>query len=181
VTRSAGRPGPQQPGMKTCAKNFPITWSFQRALGRDVPALSVSVALGVLLIFSGGSRLTSEVRLVRGLPSVSGSALVKAMMQRADRTSWVYTIGDMYPFHAGLKVIPELAVVPAKRVWSGLTAEQVLEIVKKYRPEQMILSARRLPLEEGVRQLAEAEYELVCEERERELYVAKWVLVKVVN
>ncbi len=63
------------------------------------------------------------------------------MKHYAPNTKWVYTRSTMYPFHAGLLVIPELAVLPGKRFWSGqISEQQVWETVERYLPEQLLLS-----------------------------------------
>lgn len=59
----------------------------------------------------------------------------------ARHSRFVYTRSTIYAFHAGLVVIPELAVLPKKRFWSRqINNEKIWNIVKGYRPEELLLS-----------------------------------------
>ncbi|TFI55768.1 glycosyltransferase family 39 protein [Mastigocladus laminosus UU774] len=56
-------------------------------------------------------------------------------------TNWVFTDNPMYAFYNDLIVPPEIAVMSYKRINSGdLTFAKMLAILKKYRPEQIILT-----------------------------------------
>lgn len=62
------------------------------------------------------------------------------MRSYANRTHWVFTQHHLYAFYAGLKVPPELAVVPYKRVQSRrISSSGILSYLKHYRPEQLLL------------------------------------------
>jgi hypothetical protein len=94
------------------------------------------------------------------------------MRRHAGRTHWVYTRETIYPFHAGLPVLPELAVLPTKRFWSGqITDEQIWTTVMRYWPEQLLLTDADLT--SGARQFIESGYNLVYRERALALYVRK--------
>jgi hypothetical protein len=138
------------------------------ALGSLVAAsLLMSLVAGY-----GGERLLSEVERIRALPRVQDDPLVAKMKTYAGRTRWVYTRQTIYPFHAGLLVVPELAVLPAKRFWSGqINDEQILAIVKRYHPEQLLLGEELL--NPGMREFVAADYTLVYQDGEHSLYVAK--------
>ena len=139
-------------------------------LGNAVAASS----LVALLAACGGSRLLGEVEHICALPRVGENALIAKMRQYAPGTRWVYTRQTIYPFHAGLLVIPELAVLPAKRFWSGqITQEQIWTTVKRYRPEQLLLPDG--PLDSGIKEFVEAGYTRVYEDGANVLYVAKSV------
>jgi hypothetical protein len=77
-----------------------------------------------------------------------------------------------HAFHARVPVPPELAVVVAKRFWSGqISSEAILAACKHYRPEQVLLSNR---LASGDwKQFLDAGYTLVCADKTSLLYVAK--------
>ncbi len=120
----------------------------------------------------GGARLVSEVERIRELPRVEESELVAKMRQYADRSRWVYTRQTIYPFHAGLIELPELAILPSKRFWSGqITDEQIWATVKRYSPEQLLLADG--PLDAGISEFVEAGYTRVYQDGEHALYVAK--------
>jgi hypothetical protein len=53
----------------------------------------------------------------------------------------------MYAFRAGLPVPPEVAVLSIKRIKSGnITSAQVLQVLKTYTPEQVVLARFRYGL-----------------------------------
>jgi 4-amino-4-deoxy-L-arabinose transferase-like glycosyltransferase len=125
-----------------------------------------------LVVAYGGDRLIAEVERIRELPRVEESALVAKMRQYADRTRWVYARQNIYAFHAGLTVVPEVAVLPRKRFWSGqITNEQIWATVKRYRPEQLLLGDG--PLDVGIREFVQVGYTRVYEDGANALYVAK--------
>ena len=138
---------------------------------------AAACALFALLLVYGGSRFVGVTSVLLSAKRVEDSALVANMRRFASRTHWVYTRGDICPFHARLRLVPDLAVIPAKRVWSGrLSAEEALAAVKKYRPEQMMVRVQELPLESGIRELADSDYTLVCQEAGFRLYVANSIV-----
>ena len=134
--------------------------------------LAAATLLLALVTAYGGDRLVSEVKRIRDLPRVQESALVAKMRLYADRTRWVFTRETIYVFHAGLIVVPELGVLSRKRFWSGqITDEQIWAMVKRYRPEQLLLAGE--PLEPGITDFVEAGYSLVYRGEGLALYVAK--------
>ncbi len=111
----------------------------QLSIRRFGPVLAASLLSAVVVIHSGVC-LKSEIEQIRGVHRVDADLLVAAMKAAAPRTQWVYTRATMYAFHAKLRVIPELAVMPLKRYWSGqITQAEILALVKRYRPEQLLL------------------------------------------
>lgn len=159
------------------AELFRVAWAKagERSLRGRLLAygcLGAATLLLALVMAYGGDRLLSEVERIRELPRVQGNALVAKMRQYADRTRWVYTRQTIYPFHAGLIVVPELAVLPQKRFWSGqITDEQIWATVKRYRPEQLLLADG--PLDAGISEFVEAGYSLVYQDGAHALYVVK--------
>ena len=162
----------------------PIAWisgygvaELVKSSNESISRLSVGVRvvaaslLGILLVVNGGGRLLAFAHELQTLPTIAQNPVLEEMKKRKDTTHWVYTAGDMLPFDAGLLVIPELAVIPAKRIWSGdITPEKLLRIVTDYRPELMLIAAKPLPLESEVRKLAERDYVLVARDQQRILY-----------
>ena len=132
-------------------------------------------ALITLLIGDGGTRLIFEIQRLRQLPRIEKSELVAKMKQFAGRTRWIYTQSTMYAFHAGLLVPPKLAVISRKRVWSGqITDIQILTVVKRYQPEQLLLSNEAFLTEMKV--FIDIGYLLVYDDGRHQLYVAKALL-----
>jgi hypothetical protein len=130
-----------------------------------------SVLLAALATY-GGERLWSEATRIRQSPRVEDSVLVAEMRRHAWRTHWVYTRDTIYPFHAGLVVLPELAVLPTKRFWSRqITDEQLWTMVMRYRPEQLLLTDAEVT--HSARRFIESGYNLVYREGAQALYVSK--------
>jgi hypothetical protein len=158
-----------------------IAWAMPagRALWvrlRTYGCIGLTSLLLALVAVYGGERLIAEVKRIRALPRVEESTLVAKMRQYADRTRWVYAWQNIYAFHAGLTVVPELAVMPRKRFWSGqITDEQIWATVKRYRPEQLLLGDR--PLDAGISEFLKAGYTLVYQDGEYALHVAKSLAV----
>lgn len=140
----------------------PVAWLTGYAVGelwkaaldtvrRTTPRLSLwgaGLALAAALLSVGvvayaGVTLASETKKIRGVRRVDADPLVAAMKAAAPGTQWVYTRATMYAFHAKLRVIPELALMPRKRFWSGqITSAGILAQVKRYMPEQLLLDDR---------------------------------------
>ncbi len=134
--------------------------------------LSAAVVLSVVESY-GGLRLYDEITNIRALPRVEGNPIIAAMRKYASRTHWVYTKATMYPFDAGLPVIPELAVLPLKRYWSGqITEKHILAIVKEYRPEQILLASYGA-MDPGMARFIKGGYAPACQDSGYTLYVAK--------
>ena len=97
------------------------------------------------------------------------------MREYASRTQWCYARGYNLAraFHAGLMIPPELAVVSKKRFMiGGITEKEVLETVKQYQPEQLLLGSREVQ-DEQWQQWVQAEYVLVYSASGEQLWVSK--------
>lgn len=126
-------------------KLFSFVWHCEPSDFRTPPFKPVLA----LLLWSGLLALAAAglpEKLQRGLASISDgenaqeNPIVRQLKEFRTKTRWVFTDRVIYAFHAGLPVPPELAVIPSKRVWSGrITSAQVLESLRKYRPEQVVL------------------------------------------
>ncbi len=135
-------------------------------------ALAVASLHLSLLVAYGGQRLVSDVERIRSLPMVEENALIAMMRKYASATRWVYTRETIYPFHARLLVIPELAMLPTKRFWSGqITEKQIWSLVKEYRPEQVLLADWQV--DTGYWQSAQSGYRLVYHDQDQRLYVSR--------
>ena len=81
-----------------------------------------------------------ELRQLRLCPLANDQAHVAALRSQAAGVRWVFTIDKLAAFWAGLPIPPELAVIPAKRRWSGhLQPAEVKEVLERYRPELILL------------------------------------------
>ena len=123
------------------------------------------------------TRLERAIGAIRQTPRASDSVVLAKMKQYADRTHWVYVQPVIYPFHAGLAVPPELAVVMLKRYWSGqITPEQIVETCRRYKPEQLLLYQARVGSE--WKELLQAGYQTAYQDTNCVLYVSKGILAE---
>ena len=67
--------------------------------------------------------------------------VMNLVLKYKDSTQWLFTDRPIYAFYAGLPVPPEIAVISEKRFSSGnLTNDDLLTILQKYRPEQIVFA-----------------------------------------
>jgi hypothetical protein len=110
-------------------------------------APAVTLGLIILAAVSLPGFIDRDFRQPASWPRGQDRYLVAVMEQLKDRTRYVVTDRQMLAFQAGLPVPPELSVTSLKRFRTGhLTTERLIRVLGSYRPEQVILSGRRLPL-----------------------------------
>jgi 4-amino-4-deoxy-L-arabinose transferase-like glycosyltransferase len=127
------------------------------------------VALGLAL---AEARLEGNVRTILRSPRAADNPLLARIAQFRDQTRWMYSEQVIYAFHARIQVPPELAVVTLKRFWSGqISMEGILELLKRYQPEQLLLHNRRFGPEWEA--FLSEHYVAVAEEGQLVLYMAK--------
>ncbi len=97
---------------------------------------------------------TLVVAMVVGLIYIRGSRSIPHYNQRdydrtivaqlradAAATEWVFADRATYPFYAGLRVPPEIAVFSRKRFFGeNLNNQILLDVMQNYRPEQVLLT-----------------------------------------
>ncbi len=141
----------------------------------------VELALGVLLWFlvlgtvltDWPARLRTEVRrLTRTVPASADPAVI-ALRQRAAGTRWIFTEHLIAAFWARLPVPPELAVIPAKRVWSGqIDGPEFRHYLAAYQP-RLLLGSPGVTRDFGLEAYLAQHYRLVVDEPPVELYVRR--------
>ena len=104
-------------------------------------------------------RLPESLDVLEPTPSLLGSGFglemgeerfIYIMENRAQKTRWVVTDMPMYAYLVGLPVPPNIAVISAKRVETGLiTDKDMLETVREYKPEQVLLGRFQFPILES--------------------------------
>ena len=138
-----------------------LTPSFVRSTTEGGPSLSPrrellaiswqTVGLCVLVavpVAKSERRLEGAIKDIRGRQAANENPIVRKMREYSDRTHWVYSQSGIYPFHAGLTVIPELAIVMPKRFWSGqISTAQIVEVCKRYKAEIVVLPKETLSSE----------------------------------
>jgi hypothetical protein len=133
-------------------------------------AIALCAVTAALLARSEG-RLEANVKQLQESPKINTSALLAKMRRYAPATQWVCAVDVMYPFHAGLRVPPDLAVIMAKRFWSGqISAQQIIDVCRKYKPEQILLTNGRIGSEWT--DFLNADYQLALADRDFVLYVS---------
>lgn len=106
-------------------------------LGAGVFGWSAVVSL---VLSSTPERFWWELAKVRVVRTASESEIVTLLKNHAAATRWVFTDHRIEAFWARLPIPPELAVIPAKRIWSGqITSEQVLSSLKRHLPELILI------------------------------------------
>jgi 4-amino-4-deoxy-L-arabinose transferase-like glycosyltransferase len=103
-----------------------------------------------LAVTSAPLKLLDEARLMRSAPRVEENVLVRELAIWRNGADWIYTSEVIYAFHARIPVAPELAVLPRKRFASDqIDQARILQIVKRYEPEMLLLSQSGLDHEWG--------------------------------
>jgi len=106
-----------------------------------LPSLLKSLVLCAVLalpLAKSEHRLESAIKELRSRPRTADNPIVKKLKEDADRdpAALVYSESPIYPFHAGLAVIPKLAVIMPKRFWSGqVSTPEIIETCKLQKPD----------------------------------------------
>ena len=136
----------------------------------------------IALALALGTRAPQTVALFRTQPfnpdperPAFEDKVLRKINQYAAQTRWMVTDMPMFAFRAGIPVPPNLAVISWKRFAAGeLTEDEILETVKTYQPEQVLIGRFELPaLDAYLRE----NYHLMLErEGDLALYVRKDLL-----
>jgi 4-amino-4-deoxy-L-arabinose transferase-like glycosyltransferase len=152
------------------SEDLRASWTARAKAVIGWPMWSMLVALVLTLAPENGWLELRKLGIAR---SAHEDPMVLKLRERAAQTRWVYADRVIYAFWAGLPVPPELAVVPHKRVWSEqITAEEVIECLERYRPEQVLLvpgAEERL----GLTDYLETHYERDATDGLRALYLRR--------
>ncbi len=171
--------------------DVPMAWLFALAihsaqmLWRDAPSanrhrsvwsqragLLILVLLLSLGTVYGGERFIREFMSIQSGERVQDSLLVQELRRHAPRARWMFTRHTIYTFHAQVPVPPPLAVLPAKRFWSGRLSEaDLLREVQAWRPEILLLGEDEFSA--GWGPWLESSYALVAQAQDLSLYVHK--------
>jgi len=138
-------------------------WKSAASLRRPAWITAASLLSAAVVVYAG-LQLGPEIKAIRSERRIESDRIVAAMKAAAPQTRWVYTRSTMYAFHARLPVIPELAVMPKKRFWTGqITPPEIAAVVRRYRPEQLLLDDRDMA-DEDMARLVREDYTLACSE-----------------
>jgi hypothetical protein len=104
-------------------------------------AQTVRFVLPVIVLLGGVIALRAE----RAVPYYNQRdydlEVVAHLTAGAPDTQWVFADQAIYPFYAGLRVPPELAVFSRKRFFGeNLNNQILLDVMQRYQPEQVLLT-----------------------------------------
>ena len=109
-----------------------------------IAALGWSVAVAAVVLAVPG-RVVRETAFARNGSPPEVEALLGNLRARRGETRWFYTDRPTLAFAARMVMPPELVVVPQKRVRTGrMTEAQLVGLLQRYRPEQMVVCGREL-------------------------------------
>ena len=160
-----------------------ITLSWCAAIGIDAVWSKASwprqrllcVVLGLYALCVAAwltERMILQIQLVRHSPQTYTCLFLNEMQRYKGQAHWLYAEEPMYSFHAGIPLVPDLAVVVAKRFWSGeMTDAQLTQDLEKPKPELILLKNNTQP--RPFRDLLNTQYRLVYMDANYLLYVLK--------
>ena len=142
---------------------------------RETRRMAWFAVLGLYTVCSGGwwvDRLYTEVQLVRQSPQTYTCLFLTEMKRYKPLARWLYAEEPVWAFHSGIPLPPDLAVVVAKRFWSGeFTDARLVKDLQSYKPELILLKKDSNP--RPFQKLLDAEYAPIYSDGENLLYVLK--------
>jgi hypothetical protein len=139
------------------------SWAVSAALGRYLDAEGKGrfdfgrgrtwasfglCAAAALVIARSEQRLEGIVTRLRRSERIEANRIVKELRKRRGSGVFVYSESGMYPFHARLPVLPQLAIVMPKRFWSGqITTTQIIQSCRIGKLGLIVIPRRALDAE----------------------------------
>jgi hypothetical protein len=166
-TRSADFPVCRTAGLPICQ------------VGKPVQQVLV-VAVSLFILCSAGwmcARVYLQVANLRQAPRIDSSPVIAQLQRFWPFTQWLYADKLVYSFHSGIPMVPSLAVVPIKRLWSGeLDNAGIRRELIKFKPGLMLLlnDGRDVPFKD----LLDAEYQMVYLDSDNRLYALRTIARK---
>ena len=115
-----------------------------------------------------------EVLRIWALPRRDSSQLIDALRNLRPKVRLGFAYNNAYLANVGILPIPELAVLPKKRFWSGsLTRHKVIEMVREKKPGVILLQEGEVRSEKEWKSLLDEFYTRVVTEYDLSLYVRK--------
>ncbi len=147
--------------------SIPLCWcaafaAAELASRRSWPTVAATVVAVGCFALNLPAVYERDVAAWTDLDTTMDDAVVEVMSDYADRTRYLMTDRQIHAFRAGLRVPPPLAVTSLKRRWSGQLDDDVLiGLFEIWKPEQVFLSGRRLPVSETLSGYLGRRYRLV--------------------
>jgi hypothetical protein len=144
---------------------------------RRLGAAVALAAFGICSVGWMGARVYLQVANLRRAPQVENSPVITQMNRFKPFTDWLYADKPVYSFQADIPMVPSLAVMPVKRLWSGeLNNEGIRRELVKSKPGLIVLlnDGRDVPFKD----LLDAEYQMVYMDSDNRMYALKGIARK---
>ena len=127
-----------------------------------------------------GGRMYVQAMAIRTSPQLYAEPVLGYIARLKPYAHWMYATKEIYSFHAGIPMPPQLAVVPLKRFWAGeITNDQIAAELAAIQPEIILLNndGQQAPFQT----LLDRDYRLVYEDREHRLYAYKTIARRIIE
>jgi hypothetical protein len=121
-----------------------------------------------------GARVYLQVANLRAAPKIESTPVIAQLQRFRPYAQWLYADRLVYSFHSGIPVVPSLAVMPVKRLWSGeLDNAGIRRELEHYKPGALVLlnDGRDVPFKD----LLDAQYQIVYMDSGNRLYALKGI------
>jgi Ca2+/Na+ antiporter len=155
------------------------TTTFARG-GKDWLRPAVVVVLSLFGLCSAGwmgARVYLQVANLRAAPKIQSTPVIAQLQRFRPYAQWLYADRLVYSFHSGIPVVPSLAVMPIKRLWSGeLDNAGIRRELEHYKPGVLVLlnDGRDVPFKD----LVDAKYQMVYMDSDNRMYALKEIARK---
>lgn len=159
------------------AFSFAVSWAMRK---RNRAGLLALAAFSLCAVCWMGGRMYLQVMAVRSSPQLYAEPVLEYIARLKPYAHWMYATKEIYSFHAGIPMPPELAVVPLKRFWAGeITNDEIAAELASVRPEIILLNndGQQAPFQA----LLDRDYRLVFEDREHRLYAYKSIARQIIE
>jgi len=131
--------------------------------------------VAIYLVVAGtwmGMRSYLEIMTMRHSPKLFNSLVLSRINRYKPFTKYMFTSEEVYSFHAGIPMPPQLAQMTLKRFWSGdMTNAKMVADLTEIKPGVILIGNQmgEIPYHD----LLQKEYRLVYQDSEHQLYVLK--------
>ena len=126
------------------------------------------------LVLFGFVRFSDQAKEIASLSLERSDPMMEQVRKYLPKTQLFFSRHGMYAAHLGLRMPPEIALLPAKRLWSGqITEERIAQVLVEQKPEQLLLTLTSGQPLAVFRPLLTESYTEVYREDRKALYVLK--------
>jgi 4-amino-4-deoxy-L-arabinose transferase-like glycosyltransferase len=150
---------------------------------RRLPSWGLRLMAGTIALFGMcglgwmGARVYLQVANLRVGPKIQSTPVIAQMQRFRPFAEWLYADKLVYSFHTGIPVVPSLAVMPIKRLWSGdLDNAGIRRELERYKPGVIVLlnDGRDVPFKD----LLDADYQMVYMDSDNRMYAQRKIVGK---